>query len=138
MSETFWDRHGLHGVMAEFETPEDLLDAAERAYAAGYRKMEGYSPLPVEGLAEAIGFTRHWVAPTVLVGGVLGCCGGFGLLWWITKIAYAHNVAGRPFNSWPRLHSRDVRVYRVAGSSNGGIRHARNEWPAAALSSRVQ
>ena len=54
MSETFWDRHGLYGVMAEFETPEDLLEAAERAYAAGYRKMDGYSPLPVEGLAEAI------------------------------------------------------------------------------------
>jgi len=101
MSESFWDRHGLHGVMAEFTEPEQLVAAAQRAYSAGYRKMDAYSPLPVDGLAEAIGFTRTWVAPSVLVGGILGCCGGFGLLYWITEIAYAHNVAGRPMNSWP-------------------------------------
>ena len=101
MSESFWDRHGLYGVMAEFEEPDQLVAAAQRAYSAGYRKMDAYSPLPVEGLAEALGFTRDWVAPSVLVGGVLGCCGGFSLMYWITNIAYAHNVAGRPMNSWP-------------------------------------
>src|SRR5215469_16357692 len=98
---TFWDRHGLYGLMAEFTEAEDLVAATERAYAAGYRKMDAYSPLPVEGLADALGFTKHLVSRTVLIGGLLGCVGGFGLLYWITKIAYAHNVAGRPMNSWP-------------------------------------
>jgi Protein of unknown function (DUF3341) len=101
MSETFWDRHGTYGIMAQFREPEEVLDAANRAYAAGYRNMDAYSPMPIEGLAEAVGFRRNWVAPIVLFFGLCGCCGGFGLLWWITVIAYPHNVAGRPFDSWP-------------------------------------
>jgi len=101
MSETFWDRHGLHGLMARFEDPEQLLEAANRAYGAGYREMDAYSPMPIEGLAEAIGFTRNFVAPAVLAGGLMGCIGGFSLLYWISMIAYPHNVGGRPFNSWP-------------------------------------
>jgi hypothetical protein len=101
MNETFSDRHGLHGIMARFEQPEQLIEAAKRAYSAGYRKMDAYSPMPVEGLAEAIGFTRHWVSAVVLGGGLAGCIGGFGLLWWIAVIAYPHNIGGRPFVSWP-------------------------------------
>ena len=101
MTETFWDRHGLHGLMAQFETPEQVVTAAQRAYDAGYRKMDAYSPMPVEGLAEAIGFKRNYVSLVVLIGGLCGCVGGFGLLWWIAVIAYPHNVGGRPFDSWP-------------------------------------
>jgi hypothetical protein len=101
MTETFWDRHGLHGLMAQFETPEQVVTAAQRAYDAGYRKMDAYSPMPVDGLAEAIGFKRNYVSLVVLIGGLCGCVGGFGLLWWIAVIAYPHNVGGRPFDSWP-------------------------------------
>jgi hypothetical protein len=57
--------------------------------------------MPVEGLAEAIGFKRNYVSLVVLIGGLCGCVGGFGLLWWIAVIAYPHNVGGRPFDSWP-------------------------------------
>jgi hypothetical protein len=94
-------RTGLYGLMAEFATPEQLLDAANKTYAAGYRKMDAYTPMPVEGLADAIGFRKHYVSQAVLAGGLFGCVGGFSLLYWISKIAYAHNVAGRPMNSWP-------------------------------------
>jgi hypothetical protein len=87
--------------MAQFETPEHLLAAANRAYAAGYRNMDAYTPMPIDGLAEAVGFRRNWVAPIVLFFGLCGAIGGFSLLWWISVIAYPHNVAGRPFNSWP-------------------------------------
>jgi hypothetical protein len=101
MTERFEDRFGLHGIMARFEEPEELLKAAHKAYGAGYRRMDAYTPMPIEGLAEAIGFTRHWVSLAVLIGGLLGCVGGFGLLYWIAVIAYPHNVGGRPFVSWP-------------------------------------
>lgn len=91
----------IHGVMAEFEDPETLIAAAERAYASGYRRMDAYAPMPVEGLAEAVGFKKNNVAKAVLIGGICGCVGGYGLLYWITNIAYPLNVGGRPLHSWP-------------------------------------
>jgi len=91
----------LYGLMAEFDQPEPLLEAAERARAAGYREMDAYSPMPVEGLAEAIGFRSSMVQRIVFVAGLLGATGGFMLCWWMTVVAYPHNVAGRPLNSWP-------------------------------------
>ncbi len=101
MKETFWDRHGVYGVMAQFENPEKLVEAANRAYSAGYRNMDAYSPMPIDGLAEAVGFRRNWVSPIVLFFGMCGAAGGFSLLWWISVVAYPHNIGGRPFNSWP-------------------------------------
>lgn len=92
---------GLYGAMAEFDDSDELLAACHRAYAEGYRKMDAYAPMPVEGLAEAIGFKRNNVALCVLIGGICGVLFGFGLLEWITNVAYAHNVGGRPTNSWP-------------------------------------
>jgi hypothetical protein len=91
----------IHGAMGEFDTPEELLEACERAYAEGYRKMDAYAPMPVAGLAEAIGYRKNYVALAVLIGGICGVTGGYGLLWWITVIAYPHNVGGRPLHSWP-------------------------------------
>jgi hypothetical protein len=91
----------LYGLMAEFDNPEQLLDASRRAHAAGYRRMDAYTPMPVEGLAEAIGFHSTAVPMLVFIFGLLGATGGFMLCWWMTVIAYPHNVAGRPLNSWP-------------------------------------
>ena len=91
----------LYGLMAEFDQPEPLLEAARRAREVGYRHMDAYSPMPVEGLAEAIGFRTSMVQRLVFAAGVLGAAGGFTLCWWMTVVAYPHNVAGRPLNSWP-------------------------------------
>jgi len=91
----------LYGVMAEFDEPEDLLEAAQRARDAGYRRMDAYTPMPVEGLASAVGFDSNWVPRLVFIAGLTGAIGGFVLMYWITVTAYPHNVAGRPLNSWP-------------------------------------
>ncbi len=91
----------IHGALAEFDTPEELVEACERAYAAGYRRMDAYTPMPVTGLAEALGYKKNYVANCVLAGGICGACFGFGLLEWMTCVAYPHNVGGRPLNSWP-------------------------------------
>ncbi|MBV9084378.1 MAG: DUF3341 domain-containing protein [Acidobacteriaceae bacterium] len=95
------DLSTIHGAMAEFETPEELIRACERAYAAGYRRMDAYTPMPVLGLAEALGYRKNYVANCVLAAGICGVLFGFGLLEWMTVIAYPHNVGGRPLNSWP-------------------------------------
>jgi hypothetical protein len=91
----------LYGVMGEFDSPETLIEASRRAYAAGFRRMDAYSPFPVDGLAEALGFHRSHVPLIVLIGGILGCLGGFLLQYWAAVIDYPINVGGRPLNSWP-------------------------------------
>lgn len=91
----------LYGLMAEFESPTDIVAAARRAYEEGYRKMDAYSPFPIEELSEAIGFHRNRLPLIVLIGGIVGCVGGFALCYWASVFAYPLNVGGRPFNSWP-------------------------------------
>ena len=91
----------MYGLIAEFDNAEALLAAAHRAFAEGFRKMDAYSPFPVEGLAEALGFHRTRVPLIVLTGGILGCLGGFFLQYWLAVIDYPINVGGRPLNSWP-------------------------------------
>lgn len=95
------DRISIYGLMGEFDSPEALLEGARRAFAAGFRKMDAYSPIPVDGLAEAIGFHRSSVPLIVLIGGIIGCFGGFFLQYWAAVIDYPINVGGRPLNSWP-------------------------------------
>ena len=91
----------IYGLMAEFDSPEALLEAGRRAFAEGFRRMDAYSPFPVDGLAEAIGFHRTRVPLIVLIGGLLGCIGGFYLQYWVAVIDYPINIGGRPLNSWP-------------------------------------
>lgn len=89
------------GLMAEFATADALLAGARAVHAAGYRHAEAYSPFPVEGLPEALGFGRSSVAFWTFVGGLAGGAGGFFLQWYTAVVDYAINVAGRPLNSWP-------------------------------------
>ena len=91
----------IYGLMAEFDSPEALVAAARSAFAAGFRKMDGYSPFPIDGLADALGFHRTRVPLIVLIGGIFGCLGGFFLQYWVSVIDYPINVGGRPLNSWP-------------------------------------
>lgn len=91
----------LYGVMAEFDNPSDLVAAARRTYEAGYRRINGYSPYPIEELSEAIGFTHTSLPLIVLLGGILGGLGGFFMQYWMEVINYPLNVGGKPFNSWP-------------------------------------
>ncbi len=93
--------HGLYGVLAEYDSPEELLSATQRAHAAGYRKMEAYTPFPVDGIAEAMGFEKNGVAPIVLTFGLLGGLTGFGMQWYSAVVSYPLNIGGRPFFSWP-------------------------------------
>jgi Protein of unknown function (DUF3341) len=95
------ERTPLYGLMGEFDSPETLLTAARGAFAEGFRKMDAYSPFPVDGLAEALGFRRTLVPLVVLIGGIIGCIGGFFLQYWVSVIDYPINVGGRPLNSWP-------------------------------------
>jgi hypothetical protein len=92
---------GLYGLIAEFEDPNALIAATQRAHQAGYRRMDAYSPYPIEELHEALG-ARHTRLPLiVLIGGICGCIGGYALQYWAATMAYPLNVGGKPFHSWP-------------------------------------
>ena len=90
-----------YGLMAEFDSVDDVITAARRVYGAGYRKIDAYSPFPLEELSEAIGFHKNGVALVCLIGGLLGGSAAFALQWWINNVAYPVNIGGRPLNSWP-------------------------------------
>ncbi len=95
------DNSRLYGLIAEFETAEALLDAAEQSHAAGYREMDAYSPFLIEGLAEAMEARSSWVPYIFLIGGILGGVSGYLMQWWYSMITYPINVGGKPHNSWP-------------------------------------
>lgn len=90
-----------YGLMAEFENPVALVNATRQAYEAGFRRMDAYTPFPIEGLAEALGSHRTRVPLIVLIGGVIGCLAGFYLQYWVHVIDYPLIIGGRPLNSWP-------------------------------------
>src|SRR5580704_3576951 len=91
----------IYGLLAEFGTPEEVLAAAHRTKEAGYKRFDAYSPIPVEGLAEAVGFDWTALPSMVLAGGILGGCTGFGMCYYANVISYPWNIAGKPPNSWP-------------------------------------
>jgi hypothetical protein len=94
-------RPTLYGLMAEFDNPTELVAAAHAARRAGYTRMDAYSPIPIEELHGAIGFHHTKLPLIVLIGGIVGGLGGYGLQYWASAIEYPLNVGGRPFHSWP-------------------------------------
>ena len=91
----------IYGLLAEFDSPEELLSAAKRAHAEGYRRMDAHTPFPVEGLSEAIGFQHTRLPLLVLIAGIIGAIVGFASQYYVTVFDYPINVGGRPLNSWP-------------------------------------
>jgi hypothetical protein len=90
-----------YGLLAEFDSPADLLRASHAAYAEGYRRMEAYSPFPVEDLADALGQRPSKLPLVVLLGGILGGLAGYLLQYFVEVVWYPKNIGGRPFHSWP-------------------------------------
>ena len=95
-------RPPIHGLMAEFTGPNELIAAVRQTHEAGYRQFDAYTPYPIEELSEAMGVHRDRLLPLiVLIGGIVGLLGGYGLQYWTSVIDYPLNVGGRPMHSWP-------------------------------------
>ncbi len=91
----------LYGLMAEFETPGELVAAARRTREAGFKKYDAYTPYPIHELDGAMDLHDNRVSLFTLIGGLLGCAGGFGLATWVSAVAWPLNVGGRPIISVP-------------------------------------
>jgi Protein of unknown function (DUF3341) len=91
----------LYGLMAEFEHPHDLVEAARRAREAGYRRLDAYTPYPIEALTEALDIHDRRLPAIVLGGGILGGLTGYALCYWTSVIDYPLMIGGKPFHSAP-------------------------------------
>jgi len=91
----------IWGLMAEFDTPADLVRACRAAREAGYRRMDAYTPFPIEAVFDALGLHRNAMPIIVLCGGILGGLGGLALQYWVAVVAYPLNIGGKPFFSLP-------------------------------------
>ena len=91
----------IYGIMAEFDSASDLVAAARKTHEAGYRKIDAYSPFPVEELAEAIGFHQNRVPMVTLIGALIGGLSGYLMQYWMAVVNYPVNIGGRPYHSWP-------------------------------------
>jgi hypothetical protein len=112
-------REGTYGLLAEFDTPSDLVRAARQARLDGWRRLDCYTPYPVEEAAEAIGFHRNKVPLVTLVGGLMGLVAMFLLETWISVLAYPLNIGGRPLYSWPAFRRCITRCSTRRTSATG-------------------
>jgi hypothetical protein len=92
---------GTYGLMAEFEDPTSLVNAAREAYQKGFRKLDAYTPFPIEELHEVLHLHRNKLPLIVLLGGLTGALTGYLLQWFVTVIYFPINIAGRPLHSAP-------------------------------------
>jgi hypothetical protein len=92
-----------YGLLAEFDSPAQLVAAAKRTHEAGYRRIDTFSPYPIEEAWEAIGHHDKRLSKIVLAGGITGMLAGIGLQEWVHQVAYPINIAGKPLNSWPQF-----------------------------------
>ena len=92
----------IYGVMAEFDNPSALVNAARAAREKGYRKLDAYSPFPIEELSDALHLHKNKLPLLVLIGGIIGrnrwatCCSIT-----LRSSIIPLNIAGRPLHSWP-------------------------------------
>jgi Protein of unknown function (DUF3341) len=94
-------RPATYGLMAEFDNPSDAIAAARRVHEEGYKRIDAFSPYPVEELSEAIGVHSTPMSLIVLAGGILGGLAGYLMQYYLLVIDYPINVGGKPFHSWP-------------------------------------
>jgi hypothetical protein len=89
---------GLYGMMAEFDSPDDLLHIAATLREAGYRRWDVYSPFPVHGMDHAMGLGRSPLGWIVLLGGIAGIATALGMQWFMALQNYPLITAGKPIS----------------------------------------
>jgi Protein of unknown function (DUF3341) len=91
----------LHGIMAEFESPEALVAAVTAAKDAGYTRLDAFSPFPLHEVADQLGVRPSIIPWIAWITGLVGAAIQYGSQYWLNAVDYPLNVGGRPLHSWP-------------------------------------
>src|SRR5687767_9258551 len=91
----------LHGLLAEYDTPGQILSASRKIRDAGFTNWDTYTPFPVHGIDKAMGIKMTILPWFVLVAGLTGLSLGIWLQWWTNGVDYPWIVSGKPFWSIP-------------------------------------
>jgi len=91
----------LHGLLAEYESPWDLVEASKKVRDAGFSRWDTYTPFPVHGIDKAMGIRMTVLPWFVLAAGLTGLTCGILLQWWTNAVDYPWIVSGKPFWSIP-------------------------------------
>ena len=131
-------RRPIYGLLAEFESPEQVLEAARRTHDAGFKSIDAFTPIPVEGLAEAVGFEKTRLPLLVLIGGTLGGLTGFSMCYYANVISFPLNIGGQPVQQLAIVDPDHVRVDDPRRRAHRCLRHACAQRNADAVSSGLQ
>lgn len=113
----------IYGLMAEFDTPTALVNAARAAREKGYRHLDAYSPFPIEDLSDALHLHKNRLPLIVLAGGIVGLLGGYLMQYYVTVWQFPINIGGRPLHSWPSyiVIAFETTILFAAGSAVLGL-----------------
>ena len=131
-------RPPTYGLMAEFPSADALVAAAHQVHAAGYQKVDAYTPYPIEAVSEALALPRSKMPLVVLIGGLLGGFGGYMLQFWSQVIRYPMNIGGRPVHSWPSFIVPTFECTILGAALAAVVGMIADQRPAAALPPGVQ
>jgi hypothetical protein len=88
-----------YGLIAEFDTPADVMHAAEKIRDSGFRRWDVFSPFPIHGMDQAMGIKNSRVGYFAFIGGVSGYTLGMLMIWWMNAVDYPIIVGGKPLFS---------------------------------------
>ncbi len=91
----------LHGILAEYDTPDQLVFAAKKVRDAGFEKWDTYSPFPVHGIDAAMGIKMTVLPWITLCAGITGLASAILMQWWMNAYDYPWLISGKPTWSIP-------------------------------------
>jgi Protein of unknown function (DUF3341) len=91
----------LYGLLAEFGEPDALVRAAGRVHREGYTRIDALTPMPIEGLAEVMGYHDRRIQKLILAGGLFGAAFGLGLQLWVNMAGFNLTIAGVNLSGYP-------------------------------------
>ena len=95
----FWNREskGVYGMLAEYDSPDTLIEACKKVRDAGYKKTDAFTPFPIHGMEAALALPDSRVGKIAIFFSFTGATIALLMQWWTGAVAYPLVVGGKPF-----------------------------------------